>query len=143
MKKQDAKTYLRQIRSEWREIRILENKIKEKRFELMPSGIRYDKDKVQTSPADTLSQDVTELVEYENKLKSLLTRLYNRQSNAADAISKIPSSEQRQVLEVYYLSENNPTWDDVAEELSLSRRSVTNHHGEALLWLNDNIAFKI
>lgn len=142
MTRTDAKTFLRKIRTERREIAILENKIKAKRFELLPGAIRYDTDKVQTSPKDRLSELVAELNNYEDKLKELAVRMYRNQTIAIDAIARIPSSEQRQVMEIYYLSNNNPTWDDVADELSYSRRSVLNYHGDALLWLNKNETFK-
>ena len=142
VKKQDAKTFLRQIRLERREIKILENKIKEKRFELLPGAIRYDVDRVQSAPEDRISELVVELNEYEEHLKALSKAMYRKQTQAITAIASIPSSEQRQVLEVYYLSPENLTWDDVATELSYSRRAVLNYHGDALLWLNKHAVFR-
>lgn len=142
MTRTDAKTFLRKIRTERREIAILENKIKAKRFELLPGAIRCDIDKVQTSPEDRLSELVAELNNYEEKLKELIARIYRNQTIAIDAIAKIPSSEQRQVMEMYYLANNNPNWDDVAQDVCLSTRQVLRLHGDALLWLNNNIRLR-
>lgn len=138
----DAKTFLRQIRTERREIKILESKIREKRFELMPSGIRYDKENVQTSPEDKLSELVAELTEYEDHLTALVKAMYRKQTKAITSIAKIPSSEQRQILEEYYLSDDNPTWDEVAAELSYSRQHTLKLHGDGLLWLNNHVSFR-
>ncbi len=137
----DAKTFLREIRSERQEIRILDSKIMEKRYELLPGAIRYDTDKVQASPQDNMSVIFAEIDKYEKALKKHMTKLQKRQKKAADMISRIPSSEQRQVMELYYMSPVNPTWDDVADELSYSRRAVLNYHGDALCWLNEHIVF--
>lgn len=140
--KEDAKKFLRKIRIERSEIRILERKINETRLELLPGAIRYDLDKVQADPKDRMFEAIEELAEYNIQLKKMIKKLYRDQAQAASHIAKIPESEQRQVLELYYLSQRNPTWDSVASEMNYSRRKVLNLHGDALLWLNKHAAFK-
>jgi hypothetical protein len=39
---------------------------------LLPAAIRYDKDKVQTSPDDTISKIVAEISELETQMKAIL-----------------------------------------------------------------------
>lgn len=133
----DAKSFLREIRAERREIRILADKIREKEFELLPGGIRYDLPKVQTSPVqDSMTGKVADISRYEKALRKHMRILEQRQAKAVDMIRRIPSSEQRQVMEAYYLSKDNPTWDDVADKLAYSRQHILRLHGDALQWLN-------
>ena len=134
----DAKSFLREIRAERREIRILAEKIREKEYELLPGAIRYDIPRVQTSPKDDMADKVSDISRYEKALRKHIRMLEQRQTKAVDMIRRIPSSDQRQVMESYYLSQDNPTWDDVADRLIYSRRSVLDLHGKALLWLNQN-----
>ncbi len=136
----DAKSFLREIRAERREIRILAEKIREKEFELLPGGIRYDLPKVQTSPVqDSMTEKVADISRYEKALRKHVRHLEQRQAQAVDMIRRIPSSEQRQVMEAYYLSKDNPTWDQVADIMSYSKMQVTRYHGNALQWLNINV----
>lgn len=135
----DAKTFFRAIRLERREIRILNDKIFAKRMDLIPSGMRYDKDQVQTSVTDAMTDKLVELGDYEVKRKELVERLVKRQAKAIDIISAIPDTKQRQVMEIYYLDPNTPTWDDVSIELGYDRRWVLRMHGAALGWINQNV----
>lgn len=135
----DAKSFLREIRAERREIRILSDKIREKEYDLLPGAIRYDIPKVQTSPKDDMADKISDISRYEKALRKHVRALEQRQTRAVDMIRRIPSSEQRQVMESYYLSQDNPTWDDVAERVAYSRQQVLRQHGNALQWLNSNV----
>ena len=108
----DAKTFFRAIRLERKEIRILNEKIYAREMDLLPSGIRYDKDNIQTSIEDTMTAKLAELGDFEQKRKDLLKTLSARQAQAIEIISRIPDTKQRQVMEIYYFDTSNPTWDD-------------------------------
>ncbi len=138
----DAKTFFRQIRLERREIRFLTEKIYAREMDLLPSGMRYDKVDVQTSVEDTMTEKMAELGAFENKRKKLVQNLQKRQAQAIEIISQIPDTKQRQVMEIYYLDVNNPTWEDVAEEMGYERRYILKVHGRALGWVNDNLDTK-
>ena len=138
----DAKTFFRAIRLERREIRILNEKIYAREMDLLPSGIRYDKDQIQTSIEDTMTAKMAELGDYELKRKELLRTLTTRQAQAIEIVSHIPDTKQRQVMEIYYFDTNNPTWDDVADEMGYDRRYILKVHGNALCWINDHISIK-
>lgn len=135
----DAKTFFRAIRLERREIRILNEKIYAREMDLLPSGIRYDKDQIQTSIEDTMTAKMAELGDYELKRKELLRTLTTRQAQAIEIVSHIPDTKQRQVMEIYYFDTNNPTWDDVADEMGYDRRWILRIHGNALEWINEHI----
>lgn len=138
----DAKTFFRAIRLERREIRILNEKIYAREMDLLPSGIRYDKDNIQTSIEDIMSMKLAELGDYEKKRKELLRILTTRQAQAIEIVSQIPDTKQRQVMEIYYFDTSNPTWDDVADEMGYDRRYILKVHGNALGWINDHISIK-
>ena len=135
----DAKTFFRAIRLERREIRILNEKIYAREMDLLPSGIRYDKDQIQTSIEDTMTAKMAELGDYELKRKELLRTLTTRQAQAIEIVSHIPDTKQRQVMEIYYFDTSNPTWDDVADEMGYDRRWILRIHGNALEWINEHI----
>ena len=107
-------------------------------MDLLPSGMRYDKVDVQTSVEDTMTEKMAELGDFENKRKKLVQNLQKRQAQAIEIISQIPDTKQRQVMEIYYLDVNNPTWEDVAEEMGYERRYILKVHGRAFGWVNDN-----
>lgn len=134
----DAKTFFRNIRLERREIRILTEQIYAKEMDLLPSGIRYDRDQIQTSIEDHMTEKLAELGDYERKREKLLKSLIKRQSQAIDMVARIPDSKQRQVMEIYYFDINNPTWDDISSEMGYERRYILKIHGEALLWINEH-----
>ena len=138
----DAKTFFRAIRLERREIRILNEKIYAREMDLLPSGIRYDKDNIQTSIEDIMSMKLAELGDYEKKRKELLRTLTTRQAEAIEIVSQIPDTKQRQVMEIYYFDTSNPTWDDVADEMGYDRRYILKVHGNALGWINDHVSIK-
>ena len=138
----DAKSFFRAIRLERREIRILNEKIYAREMDLLPSGIRYDKDNIQTSIEDIMSMKLAELGDYEKKRKELLRTLTTRQAEAIEIVSQIPDTKQRQVMEIYYFDTSNPTWDDVADEMGYDRRYILKVHGNALGWINDHVSIK-
>ena len=66
----NLKTWFSQIRKEQYEIEHLKRMISNAEAGLLPSGIRYDKDKVQTSPQDTMSKVIAKAVDMQRKRKS-------------------------------------------------------------------------
>lgn len=114
--------YMMQVRRIELRIRRITLQIEELESCLLPQGIRYDKDKVQTSPEDTLSKVAAKILALE-KLRTQLTRerallLLEIQ----DALDQLESEQDRIVLEAYYLS--RMTMRDIAEMINYSIRSV-------------------
>ena len=70
-----AKEYLQRIRSERLEIVQLQETVDELIYSLLPSGIRYDTLKVQTSPDDPMVRVMSEVDEYERKIRQHLSKL--------------------------------------------------------------------
>lgn len=128
-----VKGYLQSIRSERMEINYLQDKIDELRTSLLPSGIRYDKINVQTSPESEPMLDVLERInECEKKIRQHLQTLLDDYQNAIDLIMQLEKSEHRQVLHLYYLNENRLKWPDVAETMGYSEQRIYQLHNEAI-----------
>lgn len=67
------------------EIRILEAKIEGLRQGMYPSAIRYDKDKVLTSPIDPMPEYIEEVDELERRIRALQVEY----KTALDAVEKV------------------------------------------------------
>lgn len=71
---------------------------------LLPQGIRYDKDKVQTSPEDTRAKIAGKI----SDLEKLRTQLVRERSllllEIQDALDRLDNEQEQIVLEAYYLS---------------------------------------
>lgn len=132
----DILKFLKQIRVKRRELGILENTIKELRFMLMPSGIRYDLDKVQTSPEDRMSQTVDDLLTVERRQKKQLDRLMSDLAKAEKLIESMPTPEYRELIRLRYISGGlKPmTWEQIAEQMGYSSDHVRGKlHGKAII----------
>jgi len=130
--KEDAKVFLRKIRIERSEIRILERKINESRLELLPGAIRYDLDKVQADPKDRMFEAIEKLAEYNIQLKKMIKKLCRDQAQAASYIAKIPESEQRQVLE-FRCTQEQACMQEQRKKISLSQGQWTETSYEPLV----------
>ena len=136
-----AKEYLRNIRDEQRELQRLNKKMDSMLLNsALPSGIRYDKIKVQTSPKDPMEIFVR-LSGLHEEIDRHIKKLKRNKQRAMRLIRKMDwspnSSKYRQVLTLYYLTlgdDKKPlSWLDVAEEMGYSEDWIKHLHGEALL----------
>ena len=70
MTTKEAFEYLGQIRKVEREMKRLELAIQQASFSLLPGAVRYDKERVNTSPDDMLTKTFAEIDEMERELKA-------------------------------------------------------------------------
>jgi len=111
-------------------IRDAEKNINNKRLELealryKASGagaIRYDKEKVQTSPQDYLSMAIADMVELEKQIAEAEAAIEEMKGEAYTIVRKMDKPEQRAVIEWYYL--NGLSMMDTAIRLNLSERAA-------------------
>lgn len=127
-----AKEYLQRIRSERLEIVQLQETVDELIYSLLPSGIRYDTLKVQTSPDDPMVRVMAEVDEYERKIRQHLSKLVDRQNVAFANVRALEKSDHRLVLTLYYLTEERLTWHQVADKMNLSEQRIYQLHNEAI-----------
>lgn len=115
-----VKRFLYAVRDEQKEIAELQERIADLRASLLPSAIRYDKDAVQTSTSDVITDKMIKIAEYDTLLDKKIAGLYARRAKAQKLIDLLPDSLERQVLSIYFLSDGRPTMEQVASKLNYS-----------------------
>ena len=119
-----VKRFLYAVRDEQKEIAELQERIADLRASLLPSAIRYDKDAVQTSVSDTITDKMIKIAEYDALLEKKIAGLYARRARAQKLIDLLPDSLERQVLSIYFLSDGRPTMETVAEKINYAMRQT-------------------
>lgn len=119
-----VKQYLYSVRDEQKEIEELDDRIRELRMSLLPGAIRYDKDKVQSSPEDALSRRTAEVVDYEQELADRMRMLTLKRQKAQEMIDTLEDSRERQALGLYFLSIGRPSMTKVAEKMGYTQRQT-------------------
>ena len=132
---EDILKFLKQIRAKRRELGVLQTTMAELRFMLLPSGIRYDKDKVQTSPEDKMSEMVEELMCIERQQQEQLVRLKVDLDKVEKLIGAMPTPEYRELIRLRYVAGGlKPlTWEQIGEQMGYTPVHVRGKlHGKAL-----------
>lgn len=70
---------------------------------LLPGAIRYDGDRVQTSPDDKMSQIAAEVVDLERQVQELRRRKAEQVREIEDAIRMLENDDEQMVLMGYYI----------------------------------------
>ena len=89
---------------------------------LLPAAIRYDKDKVQSSPEDPMSKIVTEVIELEKEMKEIQLKKSRQISRIDKAISSLESDEERTALTMRYVNRIPVT--DIAEAMGYAEPTI-------------------
>ena len=89
---------------------------------LLPAAIRYDKDKVQSSPEDPMSKIVAEVMELEKEMKQIQLSKAKQISKIDQAISSLESDEQRTALTMRYVNRIPVT--DIAEAMGYAEPTI-------------------
>lgn len=144
----DAKEFFRQVRKEQAEIRHLQEMIKDIEISFLPQAIRYDKDKVQQSPKDTMMERAAIVSDYQRQLNESLYKFMNKATRAEKLIMSLESTDERDIMRLYYMETMvisdskkriNYTWEDVASEKSMDKRTVLRLHGKALFHITQKV----
>lgn len=98
----EAFEYLGQIRKVEREMKRLELAIQQASFSLLPGAIRYDKEKVQTSPDDMLTKTFAEIDEMERELKAN----YKKKAEFLNEIYRTIEERMPEDTEVHQIEKN-------------------------------------
>lgn len=111
--------FFKMVRSERADIETLQLRIKELQMSLLPSGIRYDKDKVQTSHSDQMLEIAAKVDDLERKMQSKLAKLNADMVKAMTIVQAMPTPEYRQLLTLRYLT-GRMSWEQIAEVMGYS-----------------------
>ena len=97
-------------------------RIEELEGALLPKAIRYDRDKVQTSPEDQLSRVVARILELEKQRDQLCRERALLLLEMQDLVDRLENELERTVLEAYYLSRMRMA--DIADMIPCSIQHV-------------------
>lgn len=130
----DILEFLKQIRSEKRELRLIMEREEELRLSLLPAAIRYDVSKVQVSPIDRTPEMMAVLAEYEAEEDRHKAKLLGDITLANKIINRIQNPDYRKLLKLRYIDGAKPlTWEQIADILEYSASSVRGYlHGRAI-----------
>ena len=132
---EDILKFLKQIRAKRRELRIIQEAMEELKFMLLPAGIQYNKDRVQTSPEDRMSETVHDLMIVEKKRQAQLCKLQADLFRAEQLIGAMQTPEYRELIRLRYIAGGlKPmTWDQIAEQMGYTPAHVRGKlHGKAI-----------
>lgn len=105
----------------WRWLR-LKSKRDELQLGLLPQGIRYDKDRVQTSPEDPMSKICAEIGTLEKKMNELQSAKLEQIEKIDAELSKLESEEQRTALSMRYI--NRTPVSKIAEAMGYAESTI-------------------
>lgn len=111
------------------QVRILDGKIhncilqrETLRSCLLPSGIRYDTDKVQVSPSDQMSEIEAQVMDLEQKIQHLEAKKKIAIVSITKAIYKLPNENEQTVLMEYYIGKKSV--EQIADGMNISTRGT-------------------
>lgn len=126
-----ASNYLYSIREVEKQIKSREDELEALRYKASGAGaIRYDKDKVQTSPDDYLSLAVMDIVEIEKQIKEDQESIERKKGEAYRITRSLSEPNHRAFIEWYYL--NGISMLDTANRMNMSERNVYYLRDESL-----------
>ena len=121
----DIKEFLYSIRNEVSEIKELQLRIEDLENQAAGlKGISYDGVRVQTSPQDSMSSKIAEIMDYQDKLSSKIAHLNLRRRQAQEMIDTLTDTRERQVLDLYLLIDSRMIMSAVALAISYSERET-------------------
>lgn len=125
------KSFLWSVRNIDREIDKLCEKYEALGYSLLPSGIRYDKDRVQSCPEDTMAEIISQRLELDKQItdkRKLRGELINE---IYDAIECLEDEKAQNILIKYFVSKK--TLRSIAIEMGISKSGVHKIYKKALL----------
>lgn len=134
----ESRDYLNQLYYEHREIRHLQDVLKELRLSpLLGTLTPSDDVRVQTSKRlDPMGDAVTSAADLEGAIGDRIIALRRHKLAAAALISHVPDATLRSVLILRYLKltkdDRRPTWDAIADDMGYDVRHVLKLHRRAL-----------
>ena len=127
---------LNQVRDLDASLRIVGMKIERLEGCLQGHAIRYDRDKVQTSPSDPVAEvmgDLEILLKQQDRLRVAMTRAV---ADVAGLIGQLKDNKQMLVMHYRYVA--GLTWPVIAARMQFSERHTFRLHDEAVDYLCKN-----
>lgn len=118
---------VRHIESEMRKLFAKREGLK---YCLLPAGIRYDLDKVDTSPKDRFSEIEAEIADISTEIARLNEKKYQQIKVISLAINTLESDKEQEILMRIFIGRQSVT--KIAQELGYSKSAVYKIRGQAV-----------
>ena len=105
MTTKEAFIFLGQVRGCENRIKILKWNIESLRSSLLPGAIRYDKDRVVSSPQDSVEELFDRILAYEKELDSEMKKQATAVLIVDNALQKMEDTKEKAVLADYYIGQ--------------------------------------
>lgn len=138
MKASEELSYIREAQQD---IIVMSERSEYLRSTLYGRAIRYDRDKVQTSPADLMSERLSEVCDHDARIRKRQKKLDRRKDIMRENLERLDNPDHIRVLDLFYLSLTSNgrllSWNDVAKAVGKSRRTVFRQAKDAEKILDD------
>ncbi len=101
-------------------------------------AIRYDKDKIMTTPTNMLEEAACEVDEVQRELEQLLPNYNELRSQLKRYVRRIKDEDARMVIKMHYLYD--APWKDIPDRLYMSERTMWRKRDVALIELGKMLA---
>ena len=136
-----AENFLLQVRTIDAEIRRQESIVEEIRHSLEPQAIRYDKDKVQSTPEDPMAQMMVRLDAKREKIEQLKIHRAEVMLEIDRVLCQLEDEEEQMVLTHWYLFRENA--ETVSESVPCSVRTMYKLKASGLGHVEDLLQNKV
>ena len=97
---------------------------------LYPGAIRYDKDKVQTTPQDKMSDIMAQIDDLDSDIDYLKDQLRSSRREIAGLCDQYLDDQETRIVKLRHI--DGLKWDDVARAVHRSERTVHRIHKSAV-----------
>ena len=134
----DVRTFLGGISTKKAMAREYSAKIEAAEAGLLPRGLRYDKESVQSSGANDRVERIFDTVEDLRAAQMELVAQYTAdEALAVRMLSHMEDAREARVLSLYYLGDGRDTFEDVADVMGYSERQIFRIYQSAIQHIQD------
>ena len=126
-----ADNYLRKIQAVEKILKNKRDELEALRYKASGAGaIRYDKDRVQTSPQDYLAMAMVDIVEIEKQIEEDEASIEDMKGQAYSIVRRMEQADHRALIEWFYL--NGLPMQVVSLKMNMSERNAYYLRDDAL-----------
>lgn len=112
------------------EIQRLDERIEDTRLMMLPSAIRYDTDKVKSSPSDPMLKFAEKIDELEKKKEKLLPEWLKARDKLFNLIDRLTEDDYKKIIQDRFM--NSKKFAQIVEEMPYVERQVYRKYSEAI-----------
>lgn len=138
MELQATYDYLMQVRKTENAIKRKQLRREELKSCLLPGAIRYDLDKVQTSPKDKIPEIMAKVDELDRQIEELMQEKAMQVIEIGEAIERLEDDNEKTVLTAFYIG--RAPMNDVAAAINYSPRRTYYFRKQGVIHLGEVLA---